>query len=369
MEIGRLQNYHIYGVTSVAFSPVAGERLVATGSFDNTVGLFEITPQQPLSEVLFNVPGEILSVSNLPSGAILLVERRNGSLYIWDFSQDQESPLHSLSTSAASAAFSPDGSLLALGQPDGMISLVEVASGEILRSFSASDNPVLALAFSPDGRTLVSSQCVELDFVDRGNNPHCKNHDVLFWDYISGEVINTLEVDQDQDSPAVVQDSNVTGHTDNIRALAIDPSGNFLATGSDDKTIILWDIQSKLPGAVPLKRHSAAVTSLAFSPDSTTLASAGEDRKLLLWDTRTFQSIGNGLLGSPAVATGLGFSPDNKKLLAGDISGTLTGWDVDIESWVARNCELAERNLSDSEWRQFFPDQPGGNRPTCSGNN
>ena len=63
-------------------------------------------------------------------------------------------------------------------QQDGEISLVEVASGEILNSFSAGDSPVLALAFSPDGVTLVSSQCVE-EFVDRGNNPHCSRHEIL----------------------------------------------------------------------------------------------------------------------------------------------------------------------------------------------
>ncbi len=361
-EIGREQDFHDFGVTSVDFSPVEGERLLATGCFGNTIGLFEITPQQPLSEALFNVPGEILSVANLPSGGISLVERRNGTINLWDPDQDPEKPLHSLITSAASAAISMDGSLVALGHVDGEISLVEFASGEELNSFSTGDTPVLALAFSPDGRTLVSSQCVE-EFVDRGNNPQCSRHDILFWDYGKGEVINTIEVDQE--TVDVVQEADIFGHSDYIRALAINPSGQNLVTGSDDKTIMLWNIQSKQPVAVPLAGHDAAVTSLAFSPDSATLASAGKDRKLLLWDTSTLQSIGDGLVGSPAMVSGLGFSPDNKTLLAGDIAGTLTAWNVDNDSWVARNCELAGRNLSDSEWDQFFPDQRGGNRPTC----
>src|SRR5208337_1785798 len=54
---------------------------------------------------------------------------------------------------------------------------------------------------------------------------------------------------------------------------ATSPDGKTLASGSQDKTIRLWDVASRQPLAEPLTGHRDSVMSVAFSPDGKTLAS------------------------------------------------------------------------------------------------
>jgi hypothetical protein len=76
----------------------------------------------------------------------------------------------------------------------------------------------------------------------------------------------------------------LTGHTDEVFAVAFHPDGTRLATGGRDGAVWLWDLKrgeevARLPG------HIAYIWSLAFSPDGTTLVSGSGDSTVRLWDT------------------------------------------------------------------------------------
>lgn len=360
--VGRVENYFRYGVRSLAFRPTGGINLLAAGSFDNSIGLFTVTPQQPLSEEITGDKGQILSVASMENGSILLAEKQNGEVNIWLVVQEEEKLVHNIPSTAISAAFSPAGDRLALGEPSGDIIILEVESGEEVNRMSSSPSAVLALAFSPDGRNLASTQCLE-ELFERGENPYCNLHELLIWDTASGNIVQTLGVDYSinitqQTSEATEQTSDIVGHTDYIRALAFSPNENFLATGGDDQTIMIWDLETQLPLVLPLTQHKAPVTSMAFSPDGLMLASGSQDMNLILWDIPNFQPIGEPLTGAQGSILSLDFSADSAVLLSGDSGGALLAWDVWPDSWVERNCQQAGRNLSTTEWKQFFPDLP-----------
>src|SRR5262249_8547424 len=76
----------------------------------------------------------------------------------------------------------------------------------------------------------------------------------------------------------------LTGHTGFVRSVVFSPDGKTLASGSEDDTLILWDVASRQPLGPPLTGHIATVTSVAFSPDGKTLASGSGDKTVLLWD-------------------------------------------------------------------------------------
>jgi WD40 repeat protein len=67
--------------------------------------------------------------------------------------------------------------------------------------------------------------------------------------------------------------------------VAFSPDGEWLASGSSDQTIRLWEIND--PGAEPvvLSGHDSSVWSVAFSPDGEWLASGSDDRTIRLWRT------------------------------------------------------------------------------------
>lgn len=68
-----------------------------------------------------------------------------------------------------------------------------------------------------------------------------------------------------------------------VTAVAWHPNCHYVASGSDDASVRLWDVRSGGAARV-LPRHRAPVTSLAFSHDGLSLASGDEDGGLLVWD-------------------------------------------------------------------------------------
>ena len=75
------------------------------------------------------------------------------------------------------------------------------------------------------------------------------------------------------------------GHTNVVRCLAFDPTGRYLASGSNDQTVRIWDVPAKRTVAV-LRGHTGPVTSLAFVFGGRRLITTGPDGSILLWDVR-----------------------------------------------------------------------------------
>ena len=75
-------------------------------------------------------------------------------------------------------------------------------------------------------------------------------------------------------------------HTHNVLSVAFSRDRKTMASGSFDKTIILWDVATGKP-MLTLKGHTGTVFSVAFSPDGKTLASGSADKTIILWDVAT----------------------------------------------------------------------------------
>ncbi len=151
------------------------------------------------------------------------------------------------------AAFSPDQRLVASAAED--IVLWDVATQTKLARLTH-DREVWGLAFSPDGKWLVSSH---------------EDGGLMLWDAAEREPV-----------------ANFNEHSAAVRSLVFSPDGKRLASASEDRSIIVWLVESGEKEAT-LIEHDTRVTALTFSPDGKQLASADQDGVTILWDIESRQ--------------------------------------------------------------------------------
>jgi len=126
-------------------------------------------------------------------------------------------------------------------------------------------------------------------------------------------------------------------HRDGIRDISFSPDGRTLASGSWDRTIRLWDVDT---GSLKntLWGRAQPVYSVAFSPDGKTLAS-GSDNTIFLWDV-DMGSLKDTLTGHKYAVYSVAFSPDAQTLASGSWDNTIRLWDVNtgtLKHTITRN--------------------------------
>ncbi|BAY23305.1 serine/threonine protein kinase with WD-40 repeats [Calothrix sp. NIES-2100] len=119
--------------------------------------------------------------------------------------------------------------------------------------------------------------------------------------------------------------ATVNENSDRVQSLAISPDGQILASASYDKTIKLWNPKTgKLLRT--LSGHTNQVRSVFISPDGKTLASTSYDKTIKLWNLKTGKLIRS--LKPGKVATALVISPDSKTLFNGNEDATIQSWNI-----------------------------------------
>ena len=190
-------------------------------------------------------------------------------------------------------AFSPDGRTLA--SFSGVLRLYDVVTGVHIRTLNSPIDGVYGVAYSPNGRTIAGANASEIRLWDADTGAHKHTLDggsrvtftrddhtlaavrkgkIHFWDVVTGVHKRTLNVPD-----AAISD------------IAIARDGRTLAVGhSTDpydydgiRTLRVWDAETS-EHIRTLEGHTGDVKSVVFSPDGSMLASGSDDGTVLLWD-------------------------------------------------------------------------------------
>lgn len=120
--------------------------------------------------------------------------------------------------------------------------------------------------------------------------------------------------------------NTLTGHSGQIRAVAISPNGELIASGSADKTVKIWDLAT---GNLlhSLSGHANWVRGVAFSMDGKTLVSCSADKTIKIWNAIAGNLIQT-LVGHANGVSAVTISPDGKTIISGSDDGTVKLWEL-----------------------------------------
>ncbi len=291
-------------VNSVA---IQGSTL-ASGSDDKTIRLWNLNTRQAIA-TLYGHSQAVKSVAFSPDGKILATGSDDKTIKVWDVNTTQEiRTLFGHSHAVKSVIFSPDGKLLASASWDKTIKLWNVYTGEEICTLSGHQLQVTSVAFSPQGKLLASAS------FDRT---------VRLWELPSTESSEFFACRRTFEKRPMY---TLSGHTWAVLAVAFTPDGKLLATGSDDKTIKLWDVNT---GQLirTLLGHSWSVVAVAFSPDGETLISGSWDKTVKLWKVSTGQEIAT-LSGHLDSISAVAISPIAQLIASGSRDKTIKLWQL-----------------------------------------
>ncbi|MBD3887242.1 PD40 domain-containing protein [Phormidium tenue FACHB-886] len=235
----------------------------------------------------------IYAIAFNPDSTQLAVGGFDGAVRVWQISHGQPLKILEHGYWVLAVAWSPDGKTLASGSQT--IKLWDAHTGILLNTLQGHNSLIRSLDWSPDSRTLASSG---------------DDQTIRLWDTQTGDAFKVLH-----------------GHTQPVWSVAWSPDGTTLVSGSSDQTLRLWNISTGQTLKV-LRVHTDWVRSVAWSPDGKFLASSGNDQLIQLWNVKTEQ-IWRTLQGQAKWVLSIAWSPDGKTLASGGNDHMIKLWDVE----------------------------------------
>jgi WD40 repeat protein len=211
--------------------------------------------------------------------------------------------------------------------------------------------PITALAFSPDGATVLSSGYHEINewkrdgggLVRRVRGPRERSYDIALSP--DGKWLAVASGDPGQFGKAtlykVTPDGDATEPRDLVEspdavfAVAFSPDGTKVAAAGADRAIRVFDVESANP-LLTIEDHADWVLDLAFSPDGTKLASASRDKTSKVFDVEKKESLVT-FPGHAEAVYSVAWSPDGKMIATSGGDNQIRLWDPAAEAKQARN--------------------------------
>jgi WD40 repeat protein/serine/threonine protein kinase len=213
---------------------------------------------------------------------------------VWDLTTGKELDSFLENRELRCAAFSPDANFLLTGDGAGSVSARNLSNG-VCTKFQAHTVPVLAIAFSPDGKS----------FATGSSDEKC----IRLWD------LETLSPKENQ----------FLGQAGDVWTLSFSADGKRLASGTRDDIIRIWNVAAASSPSTLDRLHADQYANIAFSPNSRLFAGGCEDHTVKIWNVNTLAVVAT----IPRANFVVAFSSDNRRLLVSGPQWNAFWWDIE----------------------------------------
>lgn len=318
---------HQAEVPLVRWNPVLP--MIASGSGDCTARLWSLTASPESSVSLSHDTKDVTSLDFSPDGQHLLTGAMDGILRVWRSSDGQlvqQAPAHR--GCVFNAKWNRGGSLIASVSKDKSALVWNPSTNQVVQQYVHSF-PVLDIDWRDN--TMFATACVDRlvrVFDLEGGQPgqpirvfEGHQNDVNSVRFSpSGELLASCSDDRtvkvwNVGNPAAANlVHNLQGHNDAVFVIRWSPrQPNLLLSGSNDGCIRIWDITSGFCVG-SLKEHKDGISAASFSPDGAFFASASADGRILVWSVRD-QKVVKSFSGE-STAFDVSFSPQGDRIVA-----------------------------------------------------
>ncbi|KAG8751282.1 hypothetical protein FRC11_009534, partial [Ceratobasidium sp. 423] len=298
--VGQPFQGHKGSIWSIAFSADGSYIISGGGADDQTIVVWETHTGSVVLGPLHGHTDTIRSVGFLPDGSRVVSCSRDKTIRIWDIrSKDRHtSQPNAHEVLVGPIGFSPDCTHFISNTSNGALRLWDIHTG------SSTSRPFVGQA---QLESIHSAACSS-----QGSYVAAATNDLTIraWNVLTGIMI-----------------SQHNKHKNAARCLVFSPDGTHLCSGSDDGTIIVWDIENDTMVGQPYEGHTGSIRSIAYSPDGTRIASGATDHTVRVWELssgtllHTLRKHRNSVLS-------VAFSPDGRHIAAGGTDGRVWMWNT-----------------------------------------
>jgi len=324
---------HTGSAGRAVFSPDG--RRALTASDDNSVRLWDAEAGRQIAT--FTRAGSGMAAFS-PDGRLVAIPDNN-TVVVRDANtgEREDRIFQGHSAAVQSVAFSADGRRIVTASDDRTARVWDLQTGGQIAALTEHTAPVRSAVFSPDGLRVVSTQTPQRS----GNVTIVTSNDsvALLWDALSGRVILRFEGDMVQ-----------------LYDATFSPDGKRIVTASGDNTARIWDAATGKPIAV-LSGHSDSVLSAAFNSRGDKIVTASADETVRVWDAEAMTTIAV-LKGHSGAVWSAVFSPDGERILTASDDTTARIWRIFLttQALVDRSKIVVPRCLTSQQRANAFLD-------------